>query len=254
MKLAITGKGGSGKTTIAGTIARIYASMGYKVLAIDADDNPNLAVTLGIPLERVELGKPVPTRVIARTGSGLRLLMEPDEIIDRYSIRGPQGVRLLIMTKIERAGVGCACGSHATIREIVHHIEPREGEVVVMDMEPGLEIFGRATPKYTDIVIAVAEPYFKSVVTAVRIAELASDLGIERVYGVINKVRSEDERRLVERVFNKYNIKVVGVVPYDDAVYEADKFGYALIDYRPESRAVAAIRDIAKRLLNYAGG
>lgn len=253
MKIAITGKGGSGKTTIAGTLARIYAGKGFKVLAIDADDNPNLALTLGIPFERLEFGKPLPTSVLAREENRLKLLMRPEEIVEKYSIEGPEGVRLLIMTKIERAGIGCACGSHATVREFVNHLKPMSNEIVIMDMEPGLEIFGRATPKYSNVVLAVAEPYYKSVITAVKIASLARELGIERVYGVVNKVRSPEERDLVFKVFEKYRVEAIAAIPFDENVYTADKYGYALIDYKRDSPSVKAINELADKLLEILG-
>ncbi|AOL15459.1 cobyrinic acid ac-diamide synthase [Sulfolobus sp. A20] len=249
MKIAITGKGGTGKTTIAGTLARILSMRGYKVIAIDADDNPNLALTLGISWDKLESSNPIPTRILARVGDRLEILMPPEEIIKNYSIRGPDNIDLLIMTKIEKAGVGCACGAHATVRELVGHIIPKENEIVIMDMEPGLENLSRATPMHSDVIFTVIEPYYKSIQTGIKIYKLASELGVKKVFAIINKVKHEEEEKLVRDILDKNGVEVLGVLPYDEAVVKADKLGMAVIDVSPNSNFVLGLQRVADQII-----
>ncbi|SAI84858.1 carbon monoxide dehydrogenase accessory protein CooC [Saccharolobus solfataricus] len=248
MKIAISGKGGSGKTTIAGVMARILSQRGYKVLAIDADDNPNLGLTLGLPVEKLYDFNPIPTRLLVKEEEELRLILPPDEIVRKYAIECPYNIKLLIMAKIEKAGVGCACGSHATIRELVKHLTTKKGEAIIIDMEPGLEIMGRATPRYSDRLLIVVEPYYKSVQTAIKLFNLAKDLGMKKIYTVLNKVRNESEISLFESVLSRNDIPVIGKIPYDQDVVEADKLGKSIMDYNLNSKAVRAVEEIVSKL------
>ena len=185
MKIAIAGKGGVGKTTISGTICRVLARKGEKVLAIDGDPNPNLSVVLGIDKDTPPQ-KSLSTDIIERVEDGeswsFRVKMPFDEILDTYGQDAPDDVTLLIVGKPEQAGTGCMCGSHTVVRELIHSALTSENQAaMVVDTEASLEHMKRGTSKHVDKMYTVLEPYYRSLEAAGRFADMARELGIQQV-------------------------------------------------------------------------
>jgi CO dehydrogenase maturation factor len=251
MKLAIAGKGGSGKTSIAGTMARLLGREGKRVLAIDGDSNPNLALTLGIPADRVNEVPTLPRDLLRRSDDGIELAKTLDEVRSSHSLAGPDGVTLLVMAhpQPEEAGTGCLCGMHATVRTLIQSASDSDADVTLLDTEASPEHLTRGTAKYADTMVTVVEPYYKSLETGRRMAALARDLGLDRVLLVANKVRDERELEAVREFAAKHELELVGVVPYDDALPDAERAEEAPLDYAPEAKAITAIGEIADELL-----
>jgi CO dehydrogenase maturation factor len=246
MKLAIAGKGGSGKTSISGTMARLLAREGRTVLAIDGDSNPNLALTLGIPAERMSDMPTLPSGLLERTPDGKRQLTQTlEQIRDSHSITGPDGVELLVMAHPQHAGTGCLCGMHATVRSIIEAAPDREQDVCILDTEASPEHLSRGTAGYADAMLAVVEPYFKSLETGRRMAVLAQDLGLERVALVANKIRDEQEFEAVRTFADKHGLELGGTVPYDEELPHAERAGQAPLDFAPDAPAIKAIGELA---------
>ena len=252
MKVAVSGKGGSGKTTISGTLARCLAAEDYDVLAIDDDENPNLALTLGIPRDREV--PPIPGDLLKRVelpdgGQELELAKSPGEIIDDYGVEAPDGIQLLKMGEVDHAGSGCMCRAHSTAREVLSGVVEDRDEVTVMDMVAGVEHLGRGTAKDVDVLLVVVEPYYKSLETGRRTRDLAEELDIPDVRIVANKVRDDHDREAIEEFCEDHDLEITAFVPFDDAVRRADQEGAAPYDHDPESPAVSAVRDLADDLL-----
>lgn len=253
MKLAIAGKGGVGKTTLASLLARIYSSEGKRVIAIDADPDANLASALGIPAEEArritpvaELHDLIEERTGARPGSAapvFKLNPRVDDIPDRFSVV-KDGVRLLVMGKVNKGGAGCMCVESAVLRSLLSHLLLERSEVVIMDMEAGLEHLGRGTAREMDAFIVVVEPGRRSLDTAQAIASLAGDLGIMRCYVVGCKTRDEADRAFVRD--NLPGFEVLGFLNYSAAIAEADRRGVSVYDAAPE--AVWEARGIKEKL------
>jgi CO dehydrogenase maturation factor len=250
MKLAIAGKGGSGKTSISGTLARLIARDGHSVLAIDGDTNPNLALTLGISADRINDLPVLPSGLLERGENGFELKKSLAELRSTHSIQGPDGVTLLVMAHPheEDAGTGCYCGMHATVRELIESATDADADVTVLDTEASPEHLTRGTAKYADVMLTVVEPYFKSLETGRRMAELARGLGLKRVLLVANKVRDEGERAAVEEFAGKHGLEIIATVPYDEKLLEAEQAEAAPLDFDPEAPAVRAIASIAEAL------
>jgi CO dehydrogenase maturation factor len=250
MKLAIAGKGGSGKTSISGTLARLIARDGHSVLAIDGDTNPNLALTLGISVDRINDLPVLPSGLLERGEDGFELKKSLAELRSTHSVEGPDGVTLLVMAHPheEDAGSGCYCGMHATVRELIESATDADADVTVLDTEASPEHLTRGTAKYADVMLTVVEPYFKSLETGRRMAELARGLGLKRVLLVANKVRDEKEQAAVEEFAGKHDLEIIATVPYDERLQEAERAEAAPLDFDPEAPAVAAIAGIARTL------
>jgi len=255
-KVAVCGKGGVGKTLIAGTLARLLARRGFKVLAIDVDSNPNLHSTLGIaietPLKPLAYNEElVEERTGARPGGwGLFFSLNPrvDDIPDKFSLVSPEGVRLLVVG-MPKAGLGCLCPQNALVKSLVDHIVLARNEVVVLDMEAGLEHFGRGTAKGVDYLLIVMEPTIKSLETARRSITLVRELGIGRVWGILNKVRSDEEVEFINRKSRDLGIDIVSTIPYDDNVVTAEMAGVSILDYDSNSPFVSAVSRLCDILL-----
>ncbi len=252
MKIAFAGKGGSGKTTISGTTARVLATEGHPVIAIDGDANPNLGTTLGLPREAFDQGSPL-TRDLLMTNGANRggvvttLVRRLTDIIDEHAVDAADGIRLLTMGRAEKAASGCMCGNHAAIRVLVREItDPKQ--MVVLDMEASPEHMTRASTEHVDHMLLVAEPYFKSLETARRYHKLAVDLGIPKVSIVANKVRPEDQE-IVGEYCNSHGFSLIATIPYEPRFVEAERLAAAPFDVARDSPGVDAIRGLAKELL-----
>jgi|SRR5436190_11265006 len=141
------------------------------------------------------------------------------------------------------------CRAHATVRGLLGEIVAGASDIAVADMEAGLEHLSRGTPRYVDAIVAVLEPYYRSLETAARVVELTRELGVGQVHGVANKVRDQNDRRAIDEFCRARGISLIGVVPHDEAILEADRQGHALLDRSPDAPSVQAIGSIADRLL-----
>src|SRR5512133_1545637 len=232
MKIAVSGKGGVGKTTLSGMLARQFAAEGKPVLAIDADPDANLASALGVDPERAasitpiaEMDELIEERTGAKPGvqgAYFRLNPKVDDIPDRFSLKH-EGVRLMVMGTVDRGGGGCACPENVLLRTLMTHLLLQRDDAVILDMEAGVEHLGRGTAGNVDAMIVVVEPGQRSVQTAHHVAKLAGDLGITRVYVVGNKVRSDVDREFIEA--QAAPLPVLGFMTYNSAVADADLHG-----------------------------
>jgi len=254
MKIATVGKGGSGKTTIAGTLARIFADEGRNILAIDGDPNPNLALTLGMTRSAADGITYIPSTVMQRAGEqdGV-VLLEPaiskQEIMRQYATRAAQNVDLIVMGKPAHgtAGTGCMCGSHRAVRGLIAELT-NFGEHTIADMEAGLEHLKRGTARHVDMMLIVTEPYYRSLEAASRTHELATELAIPLIKVVANKVRNAEDRQAIEAYCRLHAIDIIGVVPHDDDLIEAERQAKAPYDFAADSKGVRAIRAMAAEI------
>lgn len=256
MKIAVTGKGGVGKTTFAATLARLYAAEGRKVLAADVDPDANLGLALGFPEEVVDSIVPISKMrklIEERTGASrenqfYKLNPKVDDIPDKYG-KTYNGVKLLLLGTIETGGGGCVCPEHVMLRRIINNLILHRDDVVIMDMEAGLEHLGRGTTQMMDQFIVVIEPGARSVQTYKNVKRLAKDLGVEQVRVVANKVRSaEDEAFIRSRIPEE---DLLGFMHYNTEVMDADRNGSSPYDFSEtlvkEVAAMKAVIDSEKR-------
>lgn len=229
MKLAITGKGGVGKTTTAVFLAKYLAGKGDPVVLIDADPDANTAGTLGLPEERhpepiSELDDLIAERTGADRTGGAFFSLNPrvDDVPERYAV-GVDGVKLLRMGRLARGGSGCFCPENAFLKNLLAHLLFGDDSTVILDMEAGLEHLGRATAQGVDIMIAVVEPSRPSIETAFAIRRYAADIGLTRIGVVINRCRSQQQQQTVAEALG--DLPVFGSFPYDDAVARASLAG-----------------------------
>ena len=260
MKIAITGKGGVGKTTIAGTMARLMGRSGYRVIAVDADPNTNLAYTLGLPESEISRIKPLAVnrellreRMEVYPGSleqgFFKLYPKVDDIIDLYGIKCPDNVTLLVMGTVRDGGTGCLCPAHALMRALLRHLILKTNEVVILDMEAGIEHLARGTAREIDLMIAVVEPNMKAIDTAKRIKKLAMDIDVKKVVVVANKIASQEDEDYVKQALTRVGLKLIEVIPYDENVKLADMKRASLIEFAPKSPAVEAVERLKDKII-----
>ena len=235
MKIAISGKGGVGKTILASLLSRTFARAGYSVLAIDADPNSNLAATLGFPHpDEITPISEMRTLIEERTGASpgkavgfFKLNPKVDDLPEKYSLKY-NGIRLMVMGRIKKGGTGCYCPENALLQALITHLLLERNEVVILDMEAGVEHLGRATAKAVDKLIIVVEPSRRSIETAYRIDKLAREIGLHNIAIVANKVRSQSERDFLTSSLPGF--KFLGFIPYDQAIVEADVSNSSVLD------------------------
>ena len=258
MKLALTGKGGVGKTTLAALLAQVYADQGRQVLAVDADPSPCLAGALGFPdhLRRqlhpiAEMDQLIEERTGAKPGTiGGFFTLNPrvDDIPERFSVLY-QGVRLLEMGSVDMGGSGCICPESAMLKTLFTHLLFRKDDVLILDMYAGVEHLGRATVDFVDAMLVVVEPTRRSLGTAAQIKSLADDIGLTRLYLVGNKVRNPEEAAFLQA--ETPGLPVLGFLPADLAVQEADRLGIPVYQHVPALRQAA--QEIAEKLAQELG-
>jgi CO dehydrogenase maturation factor len=247
MKLAITGKGGVGKTTLTSLMAYTYAARGDTVMAIDADPSPCLGPALGFPADQLKTISPIAEMeelILERTGAKkgtyggyFKINPRTDDIPDKYSALY-RGIRLLELGAVELGHDGCICPESVLLKSLVSHILLYRNEVVLLDMYAGVEHLTRATTDAVDMLLIVAEPTARSLCTAAQIRDLAGGLKLRRVYLVGSKVENQADRDFIAQ--NSPKLEVIGYISADPAVREADRTGKPIYDLSPKLVAETA--------------
>jgi CO dehydrogenase maturation factor len=237
MKLAISGKGGVGKSTLAAALALLLARSGKKVLAIDADPDANLASALGIPVELQKGILPISQHIALieeRTGAkvksyGQMFKLNPNvaDVAGRCAFLY-NNVALLVLGAIDKGGTGCACPESVFIRALVSDLILQKDDALIMDMEAGVEHLGRATVRGVDAMIIVVEPGLRSIECAKRIINMSADIGLTRIRLVANKVRNADDERFIRDALPSYEL--LGTIPYSDQIGAADRRGESVLN------------------------
>ncbi|MCW4006677.1 MAG: AAA family ATPase [Candidatus Bathyarchaeota archaeon] len=255
MKIAVSGKGGVGKTLIAGGLARGFVERGFKTMAIDADSSPNLAMTLGLTATQAREILPVSENkslLEAKTNTGYsgiyRLSFSVDDIVKEYSVATPLGVNLMVMGTVKSMGAGCMCAPVAVIRALLRHLVVDRDEAVVLDFEAGVEHIGRGTAKEVDALLTVADSNLKSLEIAKHIHDMAVEAGMKHLYLIGNRVMNDAQKQAIQDFADKNNMKILAFVPFDQRVIDADMRGETpLLD--KDISAVKTIDNICDTLL-----
>ncbi len=253
MKIAITGKGGVGKTTISALLSHVYASEGKKVIAVDADPDANLAHALGVSKKEIEKIKPlaemtelIEERTGAKPGSSggiFKINPKVDDIPEDFGY-DVNGITLLVTGKSKFAASGCYCPEHALLRRLLKHLIVERDEVVVVDMEAGIEHFTRGTAEGVDAFIVVVEPGQRSIQTAAAAKKFAEELGVKKVFIIANKVRREEDIMFIKSALSGFEL--LGVLDFNDNIMESDIKGMPC--YETSQQAVDGALKIKEKL------
>ncbi len=230
MKIAISGKGGVGKTTFASFLIRALALEGKKVLAIDADPDANLAQALGVrdsdqivPISQMkDLIEERTEAKIGSMGAFFKLNPKVDDLPEKLSVE-INGVKVMVMGGVKKGGAGCICPESTLLKALISHIVLARDEAVILDMEAGLEHLGRATAMSVDLLIVVVEPGRRSIETAHQIRKLAGDIGVKKLLFVGNKIRSDKDKAFLQEQMPDFQF--LGFIPYKTDIIEADLNG-----------------------------
>ena len=230
MKIAITGKGGVGKTTLSALLTFHISNQGKRVIAVDADPDSNLASALGFSeVEKIvpisEMSSLIEERTGAKpgaSGSFFKINPKVDDLPEKLWIE-KNNIRLMVMGTVKKGGAGCVCPESTLLKNLIMHLVLFRDEFLIMDMEAGIEHLGRGTSSAVDMLIVVVEPGSRSLETAKRIKELANDLGVKRLGIVGNKVRKESDAEYIRQ--NSDGIEVLGFIPFNDNLIESDMKG-----------------------------
>jgi CO dehydrogenase maturation factor len=237
LKIAISGKGGVGKSTLAAMIAHLAAGEGQRVLAIDADPDANLAAALGMPAAQRAAIVPLARHrelIEERTGAKVKqygqiFKLNPDvaDIAEKESASF-RGIHLLVLGAIEAGGSGCACPESVLLRSLLTDVVLFKDDLVILDMEAGLEHLGRATARGVDLMVVVVEPGSRAVETAESVRRMAGEIGLRRIAVVGNKVSHEADRAFLEAAFTGWTY--LGAIPHDETIRRADRECLPLAD------------------------
>ncbi len=255
MKVAVSGKGGVGKTLVAGGLAYALAKKGFKTIAIDADPSPNLALTLGLSSEEASGIVPISENkqlIEAKTSTGyagvFRLTFTVDDIVRDYAVKTPLGVNLIVMGTVRSVGAGCTCPANAVVRSLLRHLVVERGEAVVLDMEAGVEHMGRGTARHVDVMLVVVNANVKALETAKRIHELGTKAEINHILLVGNKIENEAQRGAVEAFAKVNGFEILDFLPFDKNIVEAEMRGETPLKYE-DAPAIKAIERLCDKLL-----
>ncbi|MDB0438799.1 nucleotide-binding protein [Clostridioides difficile] len=255
MKIAITGKGGVGKTTFSSMLSRMFAEDGYRVVAVDADPDANLALALGFPKEVYEsivpiseMKKLVSDRTAASVGSfGKMFKMNPkvDDIPENFC-KEYNGVRLLTLGTVDSGGTGCVCPEHVLLKRLCSHLILQNKDVVVMDMEAGIEHLGRGTAQGVDAFIVVVEPGERSLQTYRKVKKLGHDIGVNKVFVVGNKIRNKEDEEFI--IQNLEDGESLGFIYYNQDVIDSDRANQSPYDSSEITKS--QIKEIKEKLMS----
>jgi len=259
LKLAISGKGGVGKTTLSSLLSRIYAARGHKVIAIDANSDANFGTALGIPFAEIqkvtpiaEMDQLIEERTGAKPGTSapfFKLNPKVDDIPDRFSVQ-KNGIKLLMMGTVQTGGSGCICPESTLLKALLSHVILRRDETIILDMDAGVEHLARGTVRAVDAFIVVVEPGQRSIQTAKSVKKLAADLGVKTTYVVGNKVNGPEDMDFIRQSLPDF--EVLGFLSADPKIREADFKGLSPYDLAPN--AVAEVTQIVDKLEQIHGG
>jgi CO dehydrogenase maturation factor len=252
VKLAISGKGGVGKTLLSALLTREFSRNGYSVLAIDADPDTNLASALGFPhpddiIPISEMKELIEERTGVKPGqpgSMFKLNPKVDDIPDKYAQK-LNGIRLMVMGKVKRGGSGCYCSENTLLQALMSHLLVARNEIVILDMAAGIEHLGRATAKAVDKFIVVVEPGKKSIETAIRIKKLAKDIGVTNIVAVGNKIRGDSDMEYLKNILPDFMF--IGFIPYDTAIIDAEISNSEPLEASP--KVLQEVRSIYSKLI-----
>lgn len=253
MKIAITGKGGVGKTTLAAGLAILFSGRGEKVFAIDADPDANLALSLGFPNPSqikplIEMKQLIEERTGTKSGGFnpyFKLNPRVDDIPEKY-FACHKGIRLAVMGTVRGGGLGCACPENAFLKALLGHLILERREIVILDMEAGIEHLGRGTARGVDKMIIVVEPGTRSIETASRIKHLAEDIGIKDMAIVGNKIRHNSDKEFLKAHMPDFSF--LGFIQYDEKILEADLNNISPLESNAE--LMEKVEIIAEKLVN----
>ncbi len=259
LKIAITGKGGVGKTTLASLLSHLYAAGGKRVIAVDADPDANLASALGIPKEETDKIRPIADMaelIEERTGAKpgtmggiFKLNPKVDDLPEGIGYH-LNGITLLIMGKLKAAASGCYCPENVLLRSLLKHLIVERSEVVIVDMEAGIEHLTRGTAESVDAFIVVVEPGQRSIQTAKTVFEMADTLGVHNVFIVANKVRGSDDLAFIKDKIQ--GMEVIGSITFNNSIMEADMKGASPYMYSKETvNEVKELKQKIERALHF---
>ncbi|MGM0366800.1 MAG: AAA family ATPase [Actinomycetota bacterium] len=256
MKIAISGKGGVGKTTLSACLAKYYAKKGNKVIAVDADPDANLAAALGMDMQKAsdivpltDMKELIEERTGAKPGGyGAYFKLNPkvDDISQKFGV-DVGGVKLLVAGTIKAGGSGCYCPENVLLKRLFKHLVVDRDEIVIMDMEAGIEHLGRGTCESMDMLIIVIEPGLRSVQTAYSVKKMSEDLNIKSLFIVANKIKSIKEFEQVKKKLEGF--RILGRMPYSEIVRESDLGYYSPCEADEEFRD--SITGIAEKIDRY---
>jgi CO dehydrogenase maturation factor len=235
-RVVITGKGGVGKTSLTALLARLLARDGHRVLALDADPQMNLPHAIGLPTDEARALVPISqnrdyveekTGASSDAGWGLYFRLNPDatDAVERYAVEGPDGVQVMVMGTTVQPAAGCLCPENTLLAGVVEAMNLREGEVILLDTQAGVEHFGRALAKGFHHAVVMCDPTFNAVQVALHAARLAAEMGIPAVHLVTNRVRDvRDVERLEARIAEEggFTFASTHLLPYDETLLRSE--------------------------------
>jgi CO dehydrogenase maturation factor len=255
LKIAVSGKGGVGKTTVAALLAAQYAKAGMDVIAVDADPASSLPAALGVP-EDVRAGIVPLSRMLdlieertgARPGEGyggmFSLNPKVDDLVERYAVQGIDGVKIMVLGTIKAPGSGCFCPESSLLKNLMSYLVLEDEHIVILDMEAGLEHLGRSTVRSVDVLLVVVEPGRRSVETAVRIAEMGRSLGVGKVLAVLNKVSDDAQEAELRSLLDEGGIGTAAVIRYDAGLISGDLAGRPTVSPAAEEAVTGLVEMI----------